>query len=391
MSGKKHSILGASGAHRWLICPGSIRVSAGMPNISSEYAMEGTAAHQLAEGCLRVNKDAVDYLGTEIIVQKKTFTVTEEMTVAVQVFLDAVRADLMSVGDGADLLIEHKFKLDWLYPGLYGTNDAMVGEPFGILRVYDFKYGAGVVVDAEDNVQMMYYALGAARGDAYEEVELVIVQPRAEHSEGPVRRCRMKVSELMRWADEVLLPGAKATEAEDAPLVLGEYCRFCPALAVCPSQQERAMVVAAEVFGAVPIAPPSPESMSPERLRKVLDVASLVETWFAACRTHARNLLETGAVSSEELGYKFVVGRASRSWKSEQEAAVWLEALLGKEEAYSIKLLSVSQAEKALKGPGKKALEEMVEVVRGKQMVPNSDKREPLAIEASAAFGEVSV
>lgn len=383
-----HSILGASGAYRWLVCPGSIRLSKGMPNISSDYAKEGTAAHELAEMCLRGKKNAADFIGSVITVQGTAYEVTEEMSDAVQVFLDTIRADMKSI-KGAILEVEHKFHLDWLYPGLYGTNDALVGEPFGVLRVFDYKHGAGVAVDAEDNAQTMYYGLGAAKGQGYEEVELVIVQPRAPHKEGSVRRCRMTIDELERWGREVLLPGAKATEDPDAPLALGDHCQFCPALAACPLPRERAMTVAASVFTPVPTSPKSPESMSSEELRKILDVAGLVETWFAACRTHARALLEQKKVTADELGYKLVEGRASRKWSDEDKAKSWLQGVLG-EEAYVVKMVSPAQAEKLLKKDGKKALEGMVSVTRGVQMVPLSDKR-PMIEGAAEVFEEVEI
>jgi hypothetical protein len=389
MAKKAHSSLGASSAHRWLSCPGSIRLSKGMPSISSEYAKEGTAAHELGETCIRSGTDAIAHLGAQITVQGTIFEVTEEMAAAVQVYLDTVRADLAVVGQGAKLSLEHKFHLDWLYPGLYGTNDAMIDQPFGLLRVYDYKHGAGVAVDAEDNAQMMYYALGGAKDNASEEVELVIVQPRAVHPEGAVRRCRMTIGELERWGQEVLLPGAIATKDPAAPLNAGEGCRFCPALAVCPVQKERAMVVAAEVFAPQPKAPPMPGEMTHAMLRKVLDASGLVESWFAACRVYARTLLETGQVTSEEIGYKLVEGRASRKWKDEAEAATFLEAILGKEDTYVTKVVSVSQAEKVLKGASKKALEEFVVVTRGQQMVPVSDKRAALPPAATLAFDAV--
>lgn len=368
-----HSILGASGASRWLSCPGSVRLSKGMPNISSDYAKEGVAAHELGEMCLRTKKNAADHLGSVITVQGSAYEVTEEMAEAVQLYLDTVRADLDSI-TGADLRIEHKFHLDWLYPGLYGTNDCLVGEPFGILRVYDFKYGAGVAIDAEDNVQTMYYGLGAAKGDAYEEVELVIVQPRATHSQGPVRRCRMTIDELFRWGNEVLLPGAKATEDKDAPYNMGDHCRFCPALAVCPLPKERAMTVAASVFAPVPVSPPDPETLDYAVLRKALDVSSIVEAWFKACHAHARALLETKKATPEELGYKLVEGRATRKWADEAKAKGWLEGVLGGD-AYVVKFVSPAQAEKLLKKDAKPALEGMVATTRGVQMVPVSDKR----------------
>ena len=392
MADKPHAILGASSSHRWLACPGSIRLSAGMPSTSSVYADEGTAAHELAEKCLSLGHDAADHLGEIIVVNGTGYEVTDEMAEAVQVYLNVVRQELAEAGEGAELKVEQRFDLGWLYPGLYGTNDAMVGQPFGTLKVFDYKHGAGVAVEAECNPQLLYYGLGAAYGDAYEEVELVIVQPRAYHPDGPVRRYRISIGGLFAWAESVLLPGAKATEDPAAPLVPGEHCRFCPAVAVCPKQHENALAVAKEVFAPVPQSPPAPEALTHEDLRRIMDAADMVESWLSAVRSHVRTLLENGLALPDELGYKLVAGKASRKWKSEEEATKLLQALLpDPDEAYAPrKLLSPAQAEKLLKGPAKKALEEVVEVSRGVSLAPLSDKREAI-VPAIAAFGEVEL
>ena len=345
---KTHSILGASSSHRWLACPGSIRLSAGLPNPSSVYAQEGTAAHELAEKCLREDCDAASRIGTVITVDGHIYIVTEEMAASVQVYLDVVREAYADAGLNASMMIERKFDLSWLHPGLFGTNDAMVGQSFGLLQVFDYKHGAGVAVDVEKNSQLMYYGLGAIKGEAYEEVELVIVQPRAFHPGGPVRRYRMSVTDLMKWAFGVLIPGAKATEAPDAPLCTGHHCKFCLATAVCPAQKDQAYAVAKGAF-ADKKAPPPPESIPLPELKRILDASDMVEAWLKSCRAYAFGLLDTGRVLPEQLGYKIIAGRASRSWRDEGRAQETLATFLD-EEAYSKKLITPAQAEKLLGG-----------------------------------------
>ena len=386
---KTHSVLGASSAHRWLACPGSVRLSEGIPKISSAYADEGTAAHSLAERCLRENKTAYSYLGANIAVRNNVFTVTEDMAAAVQIYLDTVLADYSLAGPQASLCYERKFKLNWLRDGLWGTNDAMVGQPFGLLQVYDYKHGAGVTVDVLDNAQMMYYALGGAHAGTYEEVELVIVQPRADHPAGPVRRCRMSIDSLMTWAKEVLLPGAEATDAPDAPVVAGEHCKFCPAMAICPAQKANAMAVAKTVFADKPVAPPLPTAMSFEDLRKVLDVAKMIESWLGACQEYVKMMLENGLVTPEKAGYKLVAGRkGNRAWIDEDTAAATLEIELG-DAAYTKKLLSPAQAEKLA---GKKTIEKLTTQPPGKPaLAPISDPREALPANPTTVFEEVEL
>lgn len=386
----KHAVLSASGAYRWLACPGSIRMCEGIPSVSSVYAQEGTAAHNVADKCFRMGWDAKQLLGGIEMVEGKPYDVTQEMVDAVQVYLDTVRADYAAAGADASLLWEKKFKLR-IREGMYGRNDSLVGQPFGLLRVYDFKYGAGVIVDANDNPQLMYYGLGAAENETYDEVELVIVQPRAQHPDGPVRRCRMPITELQTWAKEVLLPGAAATDDPNAPLITGEHCRFCNALAICPKQKETALAVAKTVFDEMPVAPIAPEGLSMADLRQILNVADLLETWLDACRKHVKNLLETGKTTPEECGYKLVPGRGSRNWKDEKDAEAWLTMLLDDDAYTPRKLISPAQAEAILKGAeNKRAIATMVETkAGGKSMVSASDNR-PAMQPAIAAFGEVT-
>lgn len=380
---KAHSILGASSSHRWLSCPGSVRLSKGIPRTSSTYADEGTAAHELAEMCLRNNTNTGSFIGGLITVNETAYEVTEEMAEAVQLYLDTVRGDLEEAGKGAELKVEHRFNLDWLYDGMFGTNDALVGQPFGLLQVYDFKYGAGVAVDVVNNPQLMYYALGAAKGDAFEEIELVIVQPRANHPDGPVRRVRLWPAELFRWAEVVLLPGAEDTEREDAPLNTGSHCRFCPALAVCPAQKEKALSVAKEAFSQAQ--PPAPEALGVTELKKIVDAADMVEAWMSACRSHLKHLLETGSVTPDQAGYKLVAGRAARKWADEGDAVAIME-MLGID-PYEQKIKSPAQAEKQAK---KGAFDSVITSTRGTQMVPLSDKREAIQMIANV-FGEVDI
>jgi hypothetical protein len=93
-----------------------------MPNISSEYAREGTAAHELAEMCLRQGEPASDFLEQEI----EGFEVTEDMAEAVQVYVDAVLAE----AKGNKLFIEQRFTLEALNPPvpMFGTADAVNKE-----------------------------------------------------------------------------------------------------------------------------------------------------------------------------------------------------------------------------------------------------------------------
>ena len=182
----EHSNRGASGAHRWMPCPGSVNAEKDYPRDTNKYAAQGTAAHELAEKCLRVGQDAKKFMGKKIKVEGMTFEVDGEMARGVQLYLDVVREDRNYMKTNK-IHIETKVDLTKVHPGLFGTNDAALCNKTK-LNIYDFKYGRGVV-QAEDNVQLLYYALGTLLDidpqKKVEEIEMVIVQPRVAD---PVKR-----------------------------------------------------------------------------------------------------------------------------------------------------------------------------------------------------------
>lgn len=222
-----HSKIGASSCERWWNCPGSVALIDTLPpQPTSEYATEGTAAHKLAEICLTKGLIAEQMVGQTIPAENGTVrVVTEEMAEAVQVYLDVIRTDMKKYKvHPSDLSIEHRFHLVHIDKDAYGTNDASLKVAFTKVIVYDYKHGAGVAVDAEDNKQGLFYAEGAAHGEEIDEVEIVIVQPRAIHKDGPIRRWTVSKGNLADFA--VLLKAkAAATKDPNAPRRCGDWCR----------------------------------------------------------------------------------------------------------------------------------------------------------------------
>ena len=357
-----HSFIGASSAHRWMNCPGSVRLYASLPERrTTEYALTGTAAHEVAERCLKGNLEPVTFVGTEIALLEGNVLVTEDMAEAVGVYVDCVRSDLAKFG--GKLLVEQSFSLDWLHEGMFGRNDAsIVPALFGTLRIYDYKNGRKPV-SAEGNPQGMYYALGAL-GERnllfIENVEIVIVQPNAFGKE-PVERFRISVEDLYGWAENVLLPAAKRTEDPGAPCIPGDWCTFCEAAHLCPAREEAALSLLDAVpdKGAVASLPPV-NTLTPARIGVLSAFFQSEEftSWVKALAAEEQAMLARGV---DVPGRKLIetIVRGNRRWASEEALTQELGKELG-DELFNQKIKSPAQLEKVLvqRGIPKKEAEE---------------------------------
>ncbi len=309
--GRMHARLSASESERWINCPGSVNKIEALPDSlkrrSSRYADEGTAAHKLGENCLIDGTDAREHLGETVwISDDKGFTVDEDMADAVQVYLDLARA-LMEEFPDADFSMEKQFVLDWIHRDCFGTNDFTAAALFDKLVIVDYKHGKGVPVDVENNTQLMYYALGAAKefDFNFDEVVLIIVQPRCPHRGGGVRRWAMTAAELEEWGEEVLRPAALATQDPDAGLSPGKWCRFCPAASTCEALAEQALDAAGADFRDEPTdivvpgvghngGPAMDESELGDFFSRALAWVPVVEAWCKSVKAGSYHAAEGG-------------------------------------------------------------------------------------------------
>jgi hypothetical protein len=363
-----HSSIGASSMHRWAECPGSVRLSKGMPNKSSAHAEEGTEAHELAADLLMIELRGND--GGDIAdFQAKWKDVDDEMLEAVTVYTTAF---LESAKDSNFFLVEEGFDLSNLHPDLRGTSDGIIyKESQKLLEVWDYKHGRGIPVEVENNEQLMYYGLGALMKTKVPcaEIELVIAQPRCPHHKGPIRRWRLTTVELMDFVED-LIDAAKRTEDPNAPLKSGDHCRFCPAASLCPKLHETAIDAAKNDF--------SPAfSYDPALLAATLEKLPAIEAWVKSVKEFAFSEAQHGRVPP---GYKLVPNRPHRKWKDKDS----IEAMLAFD--FNIKpedmkkpaaLKSPAQIEALLSKEDKVRLAELTtKDSSGSVLAPTSDKRE---------------
>jgi Protein of unknown function (DUF2800) len=228
-----HSRFGASSAHRWMRCPGSIQATAGMPNPSSEFAEEGTMLHEVAANIL--------------LELPHEYELTDEQQDVVDVYVETVRQE----AEGGKLFVEQKFKLPH-HPEFWGTADAVIASET-TLKVLDLKAGRGVAVEVDYggkiNPQLGFYALGAMAALnkwEWDSIEIIVVQPRL----GGVKRRVVDPLELADLAQEMVAAVALA-EKENPPFAAGSHCKFCLARATCPTLREEVWRLVRMDFDAV--------------------------------------------------------------------------------------------------------------------------------------------
>jgi hypothetical protein len=378
-----HAKLSASGAHRWLRCPGSVAAEATIPDTTSDYAREGSAAHALAEMCLTTGDNADIFVGAAPEAYPD-IPVTAEMADAVQAYVDYVR------GLTGERFIEQRVDFSPWVPEGFGTVDAIVIDG-DTLIVIDLKYGQGVRVDAEDNPQAKLYALGAVNDYGFiypvANVRCVIVQPRLDHiSEWDITR-----KQLERWGEEIR-PKAERALSENAPFHPSEAaCRFCRAKATCRALAEANLKTAANDFATVekPIEPKAVDGLSPDEIAAILPQLDLITGWIKAVKEHAIGEIEHGRAIP---GHKLVAGRSLRQWDDAEAAEAALRAVkkLKVADIFTKKLISPSQAEKLL-GKKHKLLAEHVVKPQGKPtLAPETDSRPALAPDVEHDFEQVA-
>ncbi len=246
----KHSSRGASSAHRWLNCAGSINLTEelarkGLINFgSSRPAAEGTAAHLVLSTCLEDGSDAHEMADMEIAVEDWVFVVDKEMVDGVQETLDWVRARIaMARKTGLEVKVYvEKGMASFTDPDAYGTGDVLIHIVGDRLIVVDFKYGKGVTVEPNSDQNAYYGYLGIENyiddPASIKVVESYIAQPRIPHPEGTIRKHITNCEELTDWWMGTVIPGIEATRDPGAPLVIGEHCKWCPNKGNCPALKQ---------------------------------------------------------------------------------------------------------------------------------------------------------
>ena len=372
-----HAILSASSSHRWLHCLPSARLELEFENTNGEAAKEGTAAHALSEHKLkkalriRSKRPTSEYDSDEM----------EECTDAyVDFIMEQVELARKSCTDPI-VLIEQRLDFSCYVPDGFGTGDCVIISD-DRLHIVDFKYGMGVLVDAEDNPQMKLYALGALEiyDSLYDikEILMTIFQPRREN----VSTWTVPVEELKAWAEEELKPKAAKAYQGEGEYMPGPWCTFCRASTRCRARADENLKLAQMEFKMPPL-------LTDSEIEEVLTILPDLTKWANEITAYATDAAVNHG--KEWHGFKVVEGRSVRKYKDENAVAE-KAVISGYKDIYRKSLIPMTEMQKLM---GKTKFEEilgnLIYKPPGKPtLVPNSDKRPAMNVaDAKNEFNEI--
>lgn len=287
-----HAPLSPSSSERWINCTKSALHNAG-GDTGSTYAQQGSEAHLMAEWKVkkalghkvRDPTDELEYFDEEM----------EECTDAYCEFvMEQVQKAKQSCSD-PQVLVEQRLDFTRWVAESFGTADCIIVAD-GTMTVIDFKYGLGVLVDAEGNSQMKMYALGALNlfESLYdiETVRMIIFQPRRDN----ISTAEVTKEELLGWAEEVLIPAAALAAKGEGDYSAGKHCQFCKIKATCRKRAEYNLQMAQYDFAV-------PDTLADDEISMILDHADTFIGWVNDVKSYA---LEQAIGGKQYPGFKVV-------------------------------------------------------------------------------------
>jgi hypothetical protein len=352
------NVVGGSTAKRVINCPASVKLVQKMPpQAESEHAARGTLLHNVIAELLEFDKKPEQCLGATYKEQTLTQELIDEKIIPALQALDEIDPEKRM-----EYMVETRVGFGNFLPGVFGSTD-LLGRRDNRAFVIDWKFGDGVMVDAVENPQLLFYAAAAMRTDAAkwvfegaDEIECIIVQP------PEIRRWVTTPARVAEFEQE-LLYAVRLSDYPDPPMTTGEHCRWCTAKPICPM-----MTGAAERALKVTLA-----NLPVEQIKLQLEQADMLEEYIKNLRALAFEMLENG---QPVPGFKLVAKRGTRQWTSEDAVDAWVDTNGIGDEAYENKLRSPAQMEKVLKKLGKELPSELVvSISSGSTLAPESDPR----------------
>lgn len=392
MNDAAHSPLGPSSAERWINCPGSVALTRDLPDVDSEYSIEGTAAHTVLEAVRKGYTIATDgQIAVDLATGRVGRIVTQEMIDGAQYFIDHM-AELPGLEFN-----EIKVRYEGVVENGFGTLDGAKATD-DTLYIRDYKFGKGVMVFAERNAQLMLYAQGFIETFGYlfpniTKLDLGIVQPRLDH----IDTWECTVEELSEWVHGIAAPAAIEAMGQRNPrVVAGDWCQFCKIKSTCTVRARKQFEAILDDFESVDhsiqaikdnVQHPGP-GMSAEQLAAIVHAAPGIRKWLTDIEGYAFERTASG----EKIGdLKIVEGKSNRAWGNDAEEIGDRLTRMGID-PWTTSLVSVAVAEKMI---GKKEFAanaaDLVTKPRGKPTLAiGTDRRPPMALDLINEFDDAT-
>ena len=339
---RAHAKLSASGASRWATCPGSVQMEDGIPDKESVYAQEGTLAHEMSELKLKHYLDPKGFGKRKLNAAFKKLKENElyqaEMESYTDNYVDFIKEKALSFPSNPYIEIEKRVDFSRWVDGGFGTCDCVLIHG-STLSIIDLKYGKGVPVSAEQNEQLILYALGAY--DAFnliynlDKIELNIVQPRINN----FSTWEISLTELLLWGDYFKVQAEKALGGNGELVPSAKAWTFWKARDVCTARAENNLSLESEIKL-------KPNEIPKDKLYEYISRGEDIAKWVADLKAYALDMCLKG---EDVKGLKAVAGRTSRSWTNQDEAINKLiEGGIDEAIIYDKVPLTLAKLEKAL-------------------------------------------
>lgn len=382
-SNRAHARLSASGANQWLNCPPSIKASEGIGDSSSEFAREGTFAHELSELYF---SNLYEGLSDEDFKQqlehrKDDEYYSEELREYVEQYVDIVEEKIneAKAQDEPILFFEHRLDLTRYVPESFGTGDVVVYYN-GTVEIIDLKFGKGVEVSALNNPQLRLYGLGAYEllkdFEDVHTIKMTIVQPRLSNISSET----VDAADLVEWGLNTVKPQAIKAYNGEGEFHAGSHCRFCKIRHTCRARAEANDVKSEDMQ--------SPATLTDSELAELLHKLPEIKRWANDIEDYCKQQAYENNRNFD--GWKVVEGKANRKYVDGEQVYERLKEHYDPQEVSETKVLSISKLEKRL---GKKKVTELLSDLitkpQGKPaLVTEDDKRQPISNSAEQDFDE---
>ena len=229
-----------------------------------------------------------------VVFEEKHFALVEDAITLTEEILDQYSV--------AAIYNEQKLSVSGI-KDLYGTADTVINAR-GITHVIDYKFGAGVEIEAIENPQLAIYGLGALEKFPNKQLIMTIVQPSARSGQKVKTWTIGDTKAFSNFWKIKFGVAIKSTEKwrhlpDNKKFVMGDHCKWCRVESVCPARINEIL----ELF------PLMEKGDTESNLEKILNSKDRIIAFLKAAEGAAIGRLQRG---QRIPGWKLVKGRSLR-------------------------------------------------------------------------------